>query len=95
MLGGGGIFLFLSLMVSVIRVSNSLQVNCKEDTSLLTEFTKIIATLETEFQGIEPDMSGQIYIAGVCIHSIRARYVRSDIAGVCIHAIKSREGGGR
>ena len=32
--------------------------NCKEDTSLFTEFTKIITTLEQEFEGVEPAFEG-------------------------------------
>ena len=35
-----------------------MQLNCKEDTSLFTEFTKIIATLELEFVGVEPAFTG-------------------------------------
>ncbi len=33
--------------------------NCKEDTSLFTEFTKIIATLEQEFEGVEAACVGK------------------------------------
>ena len=30
----------------------------QEDTSLLIEFTKIITTLEQEFEGVEPEFTG-------------------------------------
>ena len=35
-----------------------MQLNCKEDSNLFTEFTKIIATLEQEFEGVEPAFTG-------------------------------------
>lgn len=65
-----------------------MQLNCKEDTSLFTEFTKIIATLEQEFEGVEPEfppLSQLEYRSWPSMQSVESQFELRNVISLSIN----------